>query len=460
MPFIPGIVGGTIYTNEGFTMSTIFHIDVNSAFLSWTSVHNLETGEGPDLRLVPSIIGGDASKRHGIVLAKSIPAKKYKIQTAEPIASALRKCPNLQVASPDFSIYKRYSNALMDHLRDFCPEIEQVSIDECYMNFTPVAHMYESALQAAYIIKDSVFERFGFTVNVGISDKKVLAKMASDFEKPNKVHTLYSHEIQEKMWPLPIGELFLCGKSSVTTLHKLGIMTIGQLAGSDPEMIYDNLKSIGTTLYQFANGIDDSVVNLTHEREKSVGNSVTVSSDITERESAIKTLLALADSVSSRLRKAHLRALNVCVEIKYSDFRKTSKQMALRGPSDDSPTLYSHALLLFDKLWNGDPIRLLGLRTGKLEDASEPVQMSLFDLPQFNSGAGNSQSSDSGALSVSVNHDTTKQSSGEEYLGPGRQEKQHRLDEALDSIRSKYGKEAIMRGTLYKPDGSAPSKPQ
>ena len=204
----------------------IFHIDVNSAFLSWTALDLLRAGEETDLRLVPSIIGGDTSKRHGVVLAKSIPAKAYGIRTGEPVVNAFRKCPNLVTASPDHTRYREYSRALMAYLSGICPDIEQVSIDECYMDYTPISSNYTSPEEAAAFIKDSVYEKFGFTVNVGISDRKVLAKMASDFQKPNLVHTLYVREIERKLWPLPVSDLFLCGHSSAETLKKLGIRTI------------------------------------------------------------------------------------------------------------------------------------------------------------------------------------------------------------------------------------------
>lgn len=193
-----------------------FHIDVNSAYLSWSAVRRLKNGDTTDLREIPSIIGGDTSNRHGIVLAKSIPAKAFGIYTSEPVVSALRKCPNLVMESPDHQYYSEQSHLLMEHLRSFCPQIEQVSVDECYMDFTPIMHDYASPVEGATIIKDSVRERFGFTVNIGVSDRKILAKMASDFKKPDLVHTLFHDEIRQKMWPLR-SLLFLCVARAVST---------------------------------------------------------------------------------------------------------------------------------------------------------------------------------------------------------------------------------------------------
>ena len=389
----------------------IFHIDVNSAFLSWTSVENLRTDSGMDLRNIPAIIGGDSSTRHGIVLAKSIPAKKYGIETGEPIASALRKYPKLVIASPDHSMYHRYSKELMEHLSSFCPDIEQVSVDECYMDYTPIASRFESPVSAATTIKDSVRETFGFTVNIGISDKKVLAKMASDFRKPDLVHTLYQREIQSKLWPLPISKLFLCGQSSAATLHKIGINTIGDLAHYDLNIITAHLKSHGQLLWNYSNGIDNSDVVTTQAQAKGIGNSTTLSEDVTSREGAIKVILSLAESVSRRLRKANMRTSSICLEIKYASFKSVSHQKMLSSPTDSADVLYHTGCTLFDELWNGQPIRLLGLRSTKLSDPNEPTQLSLFDISS---------------------------------------EKNRKLDQALDSIRAKYGNDAIVRGTFYK----------
>lgn len=397
----------------------IFHIDVNSAYLSWTALERLAAGDSVDLRQIPSIIGGDISRRHGVVLAKSIPAKAYGIVTGEPVVNAVRKCPGLTIVPPSHEIYDEKSRALMQYLSGICPEIEQASIDECYMDFSSVAHLYPSPESAATAIKDEIFSRFGFTVNIGISDKKVLAKMASDFKKPNLVHTLYSYEIRKKLWPLPVSSLFMCGHSSVDTLKKLGIITIGDLANTNPDILSSHLKSHGTLLWNYANGIDDSVVIHQPAKRKGVGNSTTLSHDVTDRSEAARILLALAESVSASLRSSHEAAGLVCVEIKYSSFKSVSHQTVLDTPSASTDTLYQTALSLFDALWDNAPIRLLGIRTSKLVSADEPVQLSLFDL----------------AAAVPKN------------------EKQKKLDAALDSIRNKYGREAVVRGSfLRSPD--------
>ncbi len=390
----------------------IFHIDVNSAFLSWSALEAMQKGEKRDLRLIPSIVGGDIAKRHGVVLAKSIPAKAYGITTGEPVVNALRKCPSLVCVAPNHAYYKQMSGMLMEYLSGICPDIEQASIDECYMDYTPIAEKYASPETAAITIKDAILEKFGFTVNIGISDRKVLAKMASDFKKPNLVHTLYSHEIKEKLWPLPVSSLFMCGHSSVDTLHKLGIVTIGELACANRTIIEAHLKSHGITLWEYANGIDTSTVTPTPSRAKGIGNSTTLTLDATSSGDAKKILLQLSESVASRLRASHQLAGQVCTEIKYNDFRSVSHQALLDTPTASTDVIYHKACVLFDELWNGTPIRLLGVRTSKLYEEDEPIQLNLFDY--------HSQLS----------------------------EKQQKLDAALDTIRSKYGKNAIKRGSL------------
>lgn len=419
----------------------IFHIDVNSAYLSWSALSLLEKGENTDLRKIPAIIGGDMEKRHGVVLAKSIPAKKYGVTTGEPIVNALRKCPTLTIQPPDHHLYHARSEELMQLLRDVCPDIEQVSVDECFMDYTPIQNLYDSPVTAAHSIREQIRERFGYTVNIGVSDVKMLAKMASDFSKPDKVHTLFSWEIREKMWPLSVASLFMCGKSSVQTLNKLGIRTIGDLAQTDRQILSAHLKSHGVMLWEYANGIDPSKVVPVPEEAKGIGNSITLSKDVTERRQAARTLLSLSESVGGRLRAAGQLAGMVSVEIKYSSFRSVSHQTSLFSHTDSTQLIYETSCRLFDELWDGSPIRLLGIRTSRLAGAGEPSQLSLFDLeirqPQKPPGC--------------------PESSGPGMSAPSSRQKLEALDKTLDQIRQKYGKDAVVRGSLLKensPDNS------
>ena len=396
--------------------SVIFHIDVNSAYLSWTAAEKLKNGAAQDLREIPSIIGGDQKSRHGVVLAKSVPAKKYGIRTGEPVANAFRKCPNLVMEPPDHKMYRQKSAMLMEYLRSFTTKIEQVSVDECYMDFTEIASQYASPVSAAFQIKDSIREKFGFTVNIGISSNKLLAKMASDFEKPDKVHTLFPEEVPLKMLPLPIGELFMAGRSSVEALKKLEIDTIGELANADLGLIELHLKSHGKMLWEFANGIDHSEVQPEQSEAKGVGNSTTLSEDAATVEEAMKVFYKLAKSVGARLRKAGQRAGMVSMEIKYYDFRTASHQKQLLKPTNEDQVLYETACQLFKEIWSGEPVRLLGIRTAKLSAESEPEQMTLFDME----------------------------------LPQPPDEKHQRLNAAMEAIRKRYGNDAVKKASLMK----------
>ena len=337
------------------------------------------------------------------------------------MASALRKCPTLVMEPPDHKLYSRYSHAMMELLREFSPDLEQVSIDECYMDFTPIAHLYSSPEAAAALIRDRIFQELQFTVNVGISNTKVLAKMASDFEKPGKVHTLYPEEIADKMWPLPVSELFMVGRRSADKLMGFGIRTIGDLANADPNFLTAHFKSHGRLMWEFANGIDSSPVVSERQEAKGIGNSTTLSEDVEDPDKAKGILLALAESVSGGLRKAGQLAGTITVEIKYADFTKASHQTQTLSPCSTTNDIFQLSCALFDALWDGRPIRLLGIRSSKLVSVEEPVQLSIFDME----------------LPAKKEEVAAKAPSPE---------KLKKLDAAMDSIRQKYGKDAIKRG--------------
>lgn len=302
----------------------------------------------------------------------------------------------------------------MEFLLNYTPDIEQVSVDECYMDFTGIANQFPSPVEAALEIKNAVYEKFGFTVNIGISSNKLLAKMASDFEKPNKVHTLFPQEIQVKMWPLPVSELYMVGRSSVQVLKKLEIQTIGELAQTDPHILELHLKSHGRTLWEFANGIGDMTVHAEESVAKGIGNSTTLSQDAKTEDEAKEVLLWLAESVGKRLRKAEQKAGMVSVEIKYHDFKTVSHQRQLPKATNSDQVLYENACELFRELWSGLPIRLLGIRTSKLVDESEPEQLTIFDI----------------------------------QAEKPKDEKHKKLDKALDEIRKRFGEDAVKRGTF------------
>ena len=386
----------------------IFHIDVNSAYLSWEAVERLKNGEEVDLRQIPSAVGGDIATRHGIILAKSIPAKKYNITTAEPVVDALRKCPDLVLVPPRHELYRRYSAAFIGILRQYSDTIEQFSVDEAFVDMTGTTRLFGEPVEAANRIRNQVRNELGFTVNVGVSSNKVLAKMASDFKKPDMVHTLFPEEIEQKMWPLPVGDLFFAGKAAVARLNKLGIFTIGDLAKSDRVLISNVLKKHGDVLWRYANGLDDSPVEPVRADNKGYGNSTTLPFDVTDEATAKSILLRLSDKVGSRLRNDGMKADTVTVQIKYNDLTKASHQCSLYSATNITQEIYEQACRLFTEKWDGTPIRLLGVST-KVASEDGGRQMSLFDNTDY--------------------------------------EKLERLDKAMDSIKGKFGAGAVKRAS-------------
>lgn len=362
----------------------IFHIDVNSAFLSWEAVHRVKhLGAALDLREIPSAIGGDVEQRHGIILAKSIPAKKYGIHTGESIPEALKKCPHLYLAPPNYGLYERCSAAFLDILRRFTPDVEQFSIDEAYMDMTGTEKLWGTPREAADLVRETVREELGFTVNVGVSENKLLAKMASDFQKPDRTHTLFPNEIQEKMWPLSVSDLFFVGKATFRKLDEIGIHTIGELAQTDPAFLKMRMKKHGEVIWAFANGLDFSVVESQPIPNKGYGNSTTIAFDVKDHQTAKLVLLALAETVAARLRQNHVKAGVVSVGIKNSEFHYASHQCVLDTPTNITKEIHRICCWLFDELWDGSPIRHLGVHTSRIVDENCPRQLRLFDETDY-----------------------------------------------------------------------------
>lgn len=464
----------------------IFHIDVNSAFLSWEACYRIHhLGGTLDLRTIPSAVGGDQSKRHGIILTKSIPAKKYHIKTGEPIVDARRKCPELVIVPPNYTLYSHASRAMIEILQEYTDTIEKYSIDEAFLDMTgtpwlqdrtlllrhtvpgpspanasachaipgpssvssgrqqaprgmnslsdrirafdairlPVeidatwqSELEHRAVLLAWQLKERIREELGFTVNIGISSNKLLAKMASDFRKPDQVHTLWPSEIEHKMWPLPVEDLFYVGYATAPKLHRLGIHTIGALAQFDPDMLYHRMKSHGLLVQQFACGIDDSPVipQLMEAPPKGYGNSCTTIHDVTDRQEAYWHLLSLAETVSQRIRADEVRVSCVDISIRDSELHFYGHQKQLRSPTDLTLEIYDAACRCFDELWTGYPIRHLGIHTSKVSHAAGR-QVDLFDRYDYG--------------------------------------KLRQAEHAVDEIRTRYGNDAIKRARFISAPG-------
>ena len=393
----------------------IFHVDVNSAFLSWTAVDRLEKGETLDLRTVPSAIGGDVKSRRGVITAKSIPAKEYGVTTGEPVVTALKKCPGLLLFPGDFMLYRKMSHAFMEICRELTPEVEPFSIDECFMDMTGVLKhaSREEIRKTADGLRERIRNELSFTVNIGISENKLLAKTASDFKKPDRTHTLFMDEIPLKFWPLPVRDLLFLGKSAEARLHSLGIRTIGELARTPLSVLTAHLgEKSGAYLHRAANGIDDSPIQTEHEDAKSYGHSTTLAEDILSAEEAYPVLLSLSDRVAARMRRDHVRADTVTVQVRTSGFENRTRQRKMELATAASDLIYEAAVQLFDALYDGKtPLRLLGVSCSGLQHEQDAEQMSLF---------------------------------GEEE-----REKKEKLGRMLDSLNEKYGKGVVSRGTFY-----------
>ena len=388
------------------------HIDVNNAFLSWTAVDLLNNGSKYDIRNSYAVIGGDESKRHGIVLAKSNASKKLGIYTSETLYSAKKKCPGLRVYPPNHKLYQTMSYKLFKLISNYSPDIEQFSIDECFLDYTKVKSLYGDPLVFANKLKDEIKNTLGFTVNIGIANNKLCAKMATDFSKPDKVHTLYMNEIKEKMHPLPIEDLFGIGKKSSAKLKELGINTIADLSKSDPNLLYKYFKNQSYRMIETASGIDNSEVVTEYTQAKGISNSTTVSYDLTNKKEIYQVIETLVENVTVDLRRQKRYASTVAIILKDKDFKSYSHQRKLLNATNNTKEVLEVIKKLFDDVWNSEPIRLVGVRLDNLTDKVNH-QVSLFDSFEI-------------------------------------KEKEDYLETVVDELKVKYGSSIIKKASLYK----------
>lgn len=360
------------------TKRIIFHVDVNNAFLSWSAVLLLKEGYKIDIRKIPSVIGGDEKKRTGIVLAKSPIAKKYGIVTAETLYSARRKCPSVKVYPPNYNWYYQESKKFHDYLKQYTPNTLKYSVDEAFLDFTGTHYIYNDYIKLAHQIKDEIKEKFGFTVNVGIGNNMLCAKMASDFQKPDRVHTLFDEEVKTKMWPLPIEELFMVGKQTSKKLRELDINTIGDLANKDIEFLTRYFKNQAIQLKNSANGIDEAKVEYQESKNQSISVTETLPKDVEDIEEFREILFRQTAEVSRELRDKEKYCNVVAIIFKNSHFENYSRQIKLNNPTDKTEIIYDTVLELLESSWRKDPIRLIGIRLADLCNERK-TQISIFD---------------------------------------------------------------------------------
>lgn len=392
------------------------HIDVNNAFLSWTAVEFLKNGKAEDIRLIPAVIGGDEATRHGVVLAKSNIAKQFGIKTGETIYSAKKKCPQIRIFPGKHDMYREYSNKLYELLLTYTNKVERFSIDECFIDFSDIIKSKKDFYNLAMEISNKVKKELLFTVNIGLSENKILAKMASDFEKPDKIHTLYKEEIRDKMWPLPIEELFMVGKKSAMKLKNMGINKIGDLAITNQKILIRKFGKFGGTIWKNANGINNDEVIDETSIPKSIGNSVTLPVDYNKKEDLEKVLLKLSEKVGHRIRKYELSAYTIAIQLKTNKFIKYSHQKTINTPTNNTQEIYNISKELLNTIYNGESIRLVGLKLDNLED-NEYSQISIFD-------------SDNKKI------------------------RNEKLDKTIDKIRDKFGYNSITLGAIIKKNES------
>jgi len=387
----------------------ILHVDVNNAFLSWSAIYRLDNGDTLDIRTIPSAIGGDEDRRTGIILAKSPKAKECGVVTGEPIYQAKRKCPNLQLFPANREFYKISSDKLYNLLLEYTDKIERFSIDECFLDMTEFL-MGRKLEDIAVEINRRVKEELKFTVNIGIANNKLLAKMASDFSKPDKIHTLYASEIPTKMWGLPVGELFMLGRKTVPKLNNIGIKTIGDLAKLDKIKLIEMFGKHGAMLWEYANGIDNSEVNYLPEKPKGIGNSVTLPKDLDNKDEICSIILDLVEQVTYRLRKENMVASSVTVELRNKNFLDFSHQTKFTVPTSSTKEIYDKAKILFNEMYkSGTQVRLVGVRVGNLSENGKG-QISLFENTKTN-------------------------------------EKQEKIDKTVDILKEKFGYDLVTRAS-------------
>ena len=356
----------------------IMHIDVNNAFLSWTALYLLKNGSKYDIRNSYAVIGGDEQTRSGIVLAKSTPAKRLGIVTGETLYSARKKCRVLKTYEPNFKFYNEMSNKMFNLISKYTPDIEIASVDECYLDYTKIKSMQGDQLEFARKLQKEIYDELGFTVNIGIANNKLCAKMASDFTKPYKIHTLYDNEVKEKMWPLEVGELFGIGKKTVPKLNQINIFTIKDLANSKPEDLYKYFKNQSESMINWANGIDNSPVISKPRIPKGIGNEITLDHDVTNINELYKYLLFLSEKVGQRIRKQNKYARVIVVILKDNNFKKYSHQKKLQTPTNNNEEIYNMAKIILREIYDDEKIRLIGIRLDNLTD-KKIKQVSIFD---------------------------------------------------------------------------------
>lgn len=383
----------------------ILHSDINACYAS------IELLRHPELRGRPVAVGGERELRHGVILAKDQMARAAGVCTGMTLWAARQQCPELTILPPDFELYYDYSRRVREIYAGFTDRCEPFGMDECWLDMTGCVGR-EDALQTAQEVRQRVLDATGLTVSVGVSWCKAIAKLGSDYRKPNAVTVIDRARFADMVWPLPVSSLLFAGRSSVRQLERLGIRTVGALAAADADVLEQRLGKGGRLLHAYANGYDPAPVHRIADLPppKSIGNSATAPRDLICEADARAALLSLAESVGARLRLEGYQCRTVELSVRTADLYWRSHRMALRHPSDLTSELLDAALALCEQahLWP-DPLRSIGIRALDLVPACAPHQLDLFEDAEHRA-------------------------------------RQRQLDITLDNLRARYGKTCVLRG--------------
>lgn len=387
--------------------NNILHIDMNNFYASCESI------EHPEYRDIPLAVAGDSENRHGIILAKNQIAKGYGVKTAEVIWKAKQKCPGLTLVKPNFELYRECSLKAKEIYSQYTDRVESYGLDECWLDVGGSGLLFGDSVKIANDIRIRIKKELKLTVSVGVSFTKTFAKLGSDYKKPDAVTLFSKDNFKNTVWGIPAAEMLYVGPNTVKTLTKYGIFTIGDIARSDIRLLRNMLGKTGEMLYLMANGEEKAQVGLIGHADsaKSIGNSTTLSHDISSENDVRAAYLDLAETVARRLRAHNKRAGEIQISIRSKNFEDIQRQMRLDVPVCDTKSIYEAAMKLYlkeNKKWE---IRALGIRAGKLSD-EEADQVSFFG--------------DDSEI-----------------------KKREKLDTVLDNIKEKFGESSIKKAVFY-----------
>jgi DNA polymerase-4 len=382
----------------------ILHVDMNAFFAA------CHQAQEPALKGKPVLVSGDPSSRHGIVLTASYEARRFGVKTAMPTAQALRLCPQALIVAPNFRLYSFYSKQIMAILNSFTPLVEQYSIDEAWLDVSGCENLFGPADNIAREIKQKIKHQLDLSCSIGIAPSKILAKMASDLEKPDGLVIITADNIASRIWPLAVDKLFGVGPQTTAALNSLGVFTIGDLAGFPLAVLKQRFGAYGPYLAQLAQGQDHSSVDPNPDTAKSIGNSITLPQDA-ETAAEIETiLLALAEEVGTRLRRRNLKGSTITVSVKTPDFRLITRSRTYPEATNLTETIYRRAGEIYRQHLQGQRVRLVGVTVSNITAASAGTQLSLFSASE--------------------------------------DDKRARLAQTVDKVRTRFGDKSLVRARL------------